>query len=522
MPVPQKPRIKRKPAGDAMSAKVRIELDPLGIVLEADNGATLESLLAEYGVEFPCGASGICGGCRVQVLEGAVEPQEADLLTLTEEELAAGYRLACRIRASSPLKLRVEQWSMPILTDDTAAARSAHRGLAVAIDLGTTTIVAQLLDLYSGEVLGLKTALNPQSAYGADVMSRVRVSLNGPELTTLIRSSLEEMITDLSGKRASEIVEVVVVGNTVMHHIFSGIDCGPLAHVPFHSDHLGEQRFTAQQLGWNLAPAAVVRFLPCLGGFVGSDILAGILATGLHVGPSLRALVDLGTNGEIALGNSERILCASTAAGTAFEAGAIRMGMRAAAGAISHVHWLGDRMQCGVIGDIEPRGMCGSGLIDAVAAGLDMGAISPAGRMTNAAREITLQSPVKLFQPDVRELQLAKGAIAAGLRILLAHWGAELEDIECLYLAGAFGNYVRPESAFRIGLLEVTADRLVASGNTALRGAKLSIGVEQFPVLNIIEHVPLAEDPLFEDRFIQCMAFPAGLQAAAAHADSTH
>jgi uncharacterized 2Fe-2S/4Fe-4S cluster protein (DUF4445 family) len=502
-----------------MSAKVRIELDPLGIVLEAEKGSTLESLLAEYGVEFPCGASGICGGCRVQVLEGAAEPEEADLLTFTEAELAAGYRLACRIRAMSPLKLRVEQWSMPVLSDDTAAARSAKQGLAVAIDLGTTTIVTQLLELETGEVLGLRTALNPQSAYGADVMSRVRVSLQNSELTSLIRSSLAETIGSLAGERVGEIVEVVLVGNTVMHHLFCGLDASPLAQVPFRSPHLGEQRFAPLELGWNLAPTAVIRFLPCLGGFVGSDILAGILATGLHVGPKLRALVDLGTNGEIALGNSERILCASTAAGTAFEAGSIKMGMRAAAGAISHVHWADGRLRCGIIGDTKPRGICGSGLIDAVASGLDMGAILPAGRMANGMREMALQPPVKLYQADIRELQLAKGAIAAGLRILLDHWGAELDDIECVYLAGAFGNYVRPESACRIGLLEVTADRLVPSGNTALRGAKLSIGVDRFPLMSIIEHVPLASDPEFEDKFVACMAFPAGTADGAERAE---
>ncbi len=514
-------RFKKATARDAMNAKVRIELDPLGIVLEAETGTTLESLLSEYGVEFPCGASGLCGGCRVQVLEGAAEPEEADLATFTEAELAAGYRLACRIRANSPLRLRVEQWSMPVLTDDTAGARSGKSGLAVAIDLGTTTIVTQLLDLKTGEVLGLRTALNPQSGYGADVMSRVRASLHGPELTTNIRRFLGETIADLAGVRAAEIVEVVVVGNTVMHHLFCGLDAAPLAHVPFHSPHLGEQRFEPRQLGWSLSPSAVIRFLPCLGGFVGSDILAGILATGLHVGPKLRALVDLGTNGEIALGNSERILCASTAAGTAFEAGSIRMGMRAAAGAISHVSWQVDGLTCGVIGDVAPRGICGSGLIDAVAAGLDMGAILPAGRMTGGAREIALQPPVKLFQADIRELQLAKGAIAAGLRILLDHWGAGLDDIECVYLAGAFGNYVRPESAYRIGLLEVPADRLVASGNTALRGAKLAIGVDQFPVMSIIEHVPLASDPQFEDKFVSCMAFPSGPDAGQANAGST-
>ena len=334
-----------------MSAKVRIELDPLGIILEAEPGSTLESLLAAYGVEFPCGASGLCGGCRVQVLQGAAEPQESDLLMLSDEELAAGYRLACRLRANSPLKLRVEQWSMPVLTDDTAVQRSSQRGLAVAIDLGSTTIVAQLLDLQSGEVLGIRTALNPQSAYGADVMSRVRFSLESNELTTLIRASLGEIVAGLAAGREAEIVEVVVVGNTVMHHIFCAIDASPLAQVPFHPVHIEERRFAAHELGWDLSPSAVVRFLPCLGGFVGSDILAGILATGLHVGSQLRALVDLGTNGEIALGNSERILCASTAAGTAFEAGAIRMGMRAAVGAVSHVSWHDGHMHCGVIGD---------------------------------------------------------------------------------------------------------------------------------------------------------------------------
>jgi uncharacterized 2Fe-2S/4Fe-4S cluster protein (DUF4445 family) len=504
-----------------MSAKVRIELDPLGIVLEAEAGSTLESLLAEYGVEFPCGASGLCGGCRVQVLEGAAEPQESDLEILTPEELAAGYRLACRLRPQSPLKLRVEQWSMPVLGDDTAAVRSAQHGLAVAIDLGSTTIVAQLLDLASGEVLGIRTALNPQAAYGADVMSRVRVSLHGNELTTLIRSSLGETVASLAGARAAEIVEVVVVGNTVMHHLFCGIDVAPLASVPFHPVNIGEQRFSAQQLGWQLSPSAVVRFLPCLGGFVGSDILAGILATGLHTGPKLRALIDLGTNGEIALGNSERILCASTAAGTAFEAGAIRMGMRAAVGAISHVSWQDGHIHCGVIGDVEPRGICGSGLIDAVATGLEIGAILPTGRMSGPAREITLQDPVKLYQADIRELQLAKGAIAAGLRILLDHWGAQLKDIDCVYLAGAFGNYLRPESAYRIGLIEIPHHRLVPSGNTALRGAKLSFGVADFPVLGIVEHVPLASDPHFEDIFVTCMGFPGGLDTAGPEAEST-
>ncbi len=293
-----------------------------------------------------------------------------------------------------------------------------------------------------------------------------------------------------------------------MHHLFCGLDVEPLTHVPFASPNLGEQRFTAADLGWQLPAGAVIRFLPCIGGFVGSDILAGIVAVGLHTGTDLRVLIDLGTNGEISLGNREKILCASTAAGSAFEAGSIKMGMRAATGAISRVFQNHKGMECTVIGDVEPRGICGSGLVDAVAAGLDSGIVGISGRFTNGSKEFPLAGTVKIWQVDVRELQLAKGAIASGLRILLDRWGASINDVKEVFLSGAFGNYVRAESAVRIGLLETSVDRLVPSGNTALRGAKLLIGAEDFPVLNLIEHVGLASDPNFQDRFVDCMAFP--------------
>ena len=172
-------------------------------------------------------------------------------------------------------------------------------------------------------------------------------------------------------------------------------------------------------------------------------------------------------------------------------------------------------MLCGVIGGVEPRGICGSGLIDAVAVALDMGMIVPRGRLAEVGQPISLLHPVHIYQSDIRELQLAKGAVAAGLRILLDHWGATLDDIDCVYLAGAFGNYVRLGSACRIGLLEVPAGRLAPAGNAALRGAKLSIGVDRFPVLAIIEHVAMASDPRFEDTFLACMRFPEGLEASA-------
>ena len=490
--------------------KVRIELLPIGAVLEVDKGTPLQNLLSSRGMEFPCGGCGTCGGCRVQILEGYVEPTPEERAMLCREELLDGWRMACYLRADSSLKLKIEQWTMAVLVDDTQLDQTRRQGLAVAIDLGTTTIVAQLLDLSTGKLLGFRTALNPQAVHGADVMSRVRFAFDSPELTTVIRQFLGTMVLDVASGRQDEIVEVVLVGNTVMHHLFCGLDTEPLSHVPFASPSLGQQRFLANDLHWQLPATAPIRFLPCIGGFVGSDILAGIVAVGLNKGDGLRALIDLGTNGEISLGNRHRILCASTAAGTAFEAGSIKMGMRAATGAISRVFQSHDGLECDVIGDVEPRGICGSGLVDAVAAGLNAGIIAPRGRYTHGSKEFPLAGIVKLWQNDVRELQLAKAAIASGMRILLDHWGGvTIEDVEEVYLAGAFGNYVRAESAVRIGLLEASAERLVPSGNTALRGAKMLIAAEDFAVLNIIEHFNLAADPNFQDRFVDCMAFPA-------------
>jgi uncharacterized 2Fe-2S/4Fe-4S cluster protein (DUF4445 family) len=257
-----------------------------------------------------------------------------------------------------------------------------------------------------------------------------------------------------------------------------------------------------------------VRFLPCLGSFVGSDLLAGILATKLHESDAPVALIDLGTNGEIVVGNREKILCASTAAGPAFEGARITMGMRAATGAISEVHVEAGQIRCHVLGNGKPRGICGSGLVDAIAVGLELGLVRPNGRLiTNG--EWSLRPPVILTQSDIRELQLAKAAIAAGVRILVRQWGARMEDIARVCLAGAFGNYVRRASARRIGLIKFPPEKIQAVGNTALLGAKLALfGLDghdgSFPELRRkIRHVPLNEDPQFQEIYANEMPFPA-------------
>lgn len=495
-----------------MDELVAIRLYPQGETLAVPRGTPLKEVLFAYGLEFPCGGRGLCRRCRVKVLEGTLAPSEDDSRALTSQELAEGWRLACRAVADGALTLEVAQWEVPVLVDDSAFEFTPGEGLGVAVDLGTTTLVAQLLDLATGRVLAVRTGLNPQAGYGADIMSRIQFALSAEgarKLRDLIRAGIGRLIQDLLPAAHGPIRKVGIVGNTAMHHLFCGIEVEPLSHVPFETTRDGLERFTAAELGWPVPGDPVVEFLPCLGGFVGSDILAGLLATRLHESASLVGLIDLGTNGEIAFGTRERILSASTAAGPAFEGGRISMGMQAATGAISEVRVVEGRLECRVLGGGAPRGICGSGLVDAVAAGLELGLISPSGRLNNGGAALTLYPPVTLAQCDIRELQLAKGAIAAGIRIVLDLLGRSEAEVEKLYLAGAFGNYINRSSARRIGLIHFPEEKVEAAGNTALLGAKLALfGAPFQEVRRRVEHLALAADPRFQEIYVEEMTFP--------------
>jgi uncharacterized 2Fe-2S/4Fe-4S cluster protein (DUF4445 family) len=498
----------------------RILLQPTDVELTAPVGTALRDLLFEQGVEFPCGGRGRCRGCRVRVHAGTVEVNDAQRERLSEEELKNGWRLACQCSLAGDLVVELRQWDAAILADDSPFVFEPRPGLGVAVDLGTTTLVAQLLDLPTGRVLAVRTALNAQARFGADVMSRIEyATADGhlPALADLIRRQIASLIDQMvfSSKAVrDEICDVVLVGNTVMHHLFCGLDVEPLSHYPFESAQNGLKLFRASDLGWNLNPEAAIRFLPCLGGFVGSDVLAGVLATRLAESEELGGLVDLGTNGEIVVGNSAGLLCASTAAGPAFEGARISMGMRAATGAISQVAVENQRLVCHVLGNAAPQGLCGSGLVDAVAAGLDLEVIEPSGRFANGRKEWTLTPPVVLTQSDIRELQLAKGAIAAGFRILLDRLGAGIGDLKELYLAGAFGNYISRASARRIGLIHLPIDQVSPAGNTALLGAKLALfsgGGEAGSYTQLrrkIKHIGLKSDAKFQEVFVDGLAFP--------------
>jgi uncharacterized 2Fe-2S/4Fe-4S cluster protein (DUF4445 family) len=502
-----------------MSQFVQITLAPSNQTIQVPVGADLKEVLHRFGVEFPCGGRGRCGACRIKVIQGVLPLTQACASTLSKEETDAGWRFACRHRAEQDITFELGQREASVLTEHGAFSVEARDGTAVVVDLGTTTLVAQLLDLQSGHVLAVETALNPQAVHGADLMTRVDYGLREPgreKLMRSIREKLGELIQGLIRLAPSTMdppARVLLAGNSVMHHLFCGLDLGPLSQPPFISPQLAARQFTARELGWEIPCDPEIVFLPCIGGFVGSDILAGILATQMPDSEELIGLADLGTNGEIVIGNRYGIFCASTAAGPAFEAGGIEMGMRAATGAIVEVEANQEAdILCRVLGGGEAQGVCGSGLVDAVATGLNLGLINPSGRLRKEHRPFQLKDAVAITQHDIRQLQLAKGAIAAGISILLKQANARPADLSTFYLAGAFGNYVKSESARRVGLLPFSEEQIQAAGNTSLHGLKTVIFSQARhdfdPLLAKIQHVSLASDEEFQEIFIEQTSFP--------------
>ncbi|RMD81043.1 MAG: DUF4445 domain-containing protein [Candidatus Dadabacteria bacterium] len=500
-------------------SRIRLELVPLGRALEVERGTALTDVLYRFGVEFPCGGRGRCRRCRVRLLRGTLEPTPRERALLGGEELRKGWRLACSSRVTADASLEIEQFSVAALADDARLHVEPRTGFGVAVDVGTTSLVAQLVDRSAAAVIASASTVNPQVRCGADVMSRLHYALeNGAGiLSDELRRAVGELIEQLlesAPVTAGRVEAVVAVGNTAMHHFFCGLDPAPLAAAPFEPRQAGLITQPAERLGWHELAGCPVHFLPCLGGFVGSDVLAGIIATGIHESRDPVALVDLGTNGEIVVSDGSRLVCASAAAGPAFEGGGISMGMRAAPGAIDRVWIRGSGLAYRTLGGGAPRGLCGSGIVDAVAAALDLGWIDPSGRIRAGGGQIALGGAVRLTQRDVRQLQLAKAAIAAALELLLGRVGVMAGDLARLFLAGAFGNCVDPAAARRIGLIAVPEERVEPVGNAALRGAKLSLFAAEAGQLaygelrSRVEHVPLASLPEFEETFIANTRFP--------------
>lgn len=480
--------------------KYTVTFLPAGQTAQVLPGQTLLQAQVAAGLhpDAPCGGKGSCGKCQVVVDGKRV--------------------LACQTPVTGDMVVTLpKEAEGPILT----AAQGNHwnadgeNAYAVAFDIGTTTLVGFLLDGRTGACLATTSAMNPQIAYGADVISRIQAVTNGEaDLRGCILPVLGQMLDALAAEgniSRQDIPLIALVGNTAMHHLLLGIDPAPLVTPPYMPAQAQAMEFPAARL-LPIHPEGVVRVLPNIAGFVGADTVGCLVAARFGELEELTLMIDIGTNGEMVLGDRHRRIACSTAAGPAFEGAKISQGMRGCPGAIDHVTMENGELKCHVIGDTTAQGLCGSGLLDLVACLLDTGALQPSGRLPGKTFSLP-GTTVALTQKDVREVQLAKAAIRAGIELMCEHLGVKPEDIRRVLLAGAFGNYLNPASACRIGMIPpVLEDRITPIGNAAGEGARAcAISRATFEASKALaaetEFLELASKTKFQSRFVEALGF---------------
>lgn len=499
--------------------KHRITIEPLGITCTAEEGTSLHELLRTYQIDFPCGGKGMCGNCRIKVLSGKIDTSPAHTEWLHKKGLSDEWRLACLSKIEGDLTIEIPRQQMQIQTDASQLPDFLpEEGYGVAVDVGSTTLVAQLVNLTTGHISGTCTRVNPQISYGADIISRIGYAMQGEEqclqLRDAVRTCIGQMITSLlSEHRISQLRKIVMAGNTVMHHLFAGYDVTPLASAPFQSPRNESYRLSAADLEETLPASCTVEFLPNLSHFVGSDILCGIQASQMANRKEYTLLIDLGTNGEMALGNQDRILYTSTAAGPAFEGVNISCGMRAATGAIYAVEETENHCLYKTIGNEKPLGICGSGLIEVIHRLLIHGDIDMTGAMTHPeCTAIPLAEGVSLSIEDIREFQLAKAALAAGMELLLKEYGIGSGQVAQVYLTGGLGNYLNVEKAGQLGLFrDFDESHITRLENAALAGCRQFLfESSRHPIPSILRRAtfcPLESKAEFQDIFCEQLFF---------------
>ena len=516
--------------------------------------ASHHKILARTELGFQAAPDPAIGKRYVELPPPERGDDEPDLVRL--EQALGPFEADLDLVRKIPQRLREQEFrGTAVLADrrliDFEPENTESQFFGAAVDVGTTTMVAMLVDLRTGREMAVSSRLNPQTAFGDDVVSRIQHTMENPhgldELHRAVIEACDEMIGELAdqaGISRRRIYELTFSGNTTMLQLLSGIDPRSLGQMPFVPATGNSLMVSAGGLGLRIHPRGRAYVLPVIGGFVGGDTVSGILATGLAEAKGPTLLVDVGTNGEIVLASQGRLIAAATAAGPAFEGARITHGMRGSTGAIEKVI-LGGRVRINVIGDVPPLGLCGSALIDLAAGLLRHRIVTPQGNLCTADEppgdlppelrqrlvahdgqasflivpkaESGTGKPIVLTQRDVRQLQLASGAIRAGISILLRRADVRAEDLEAVLIAGAFGNFIRRSNAQRIGLLPaaVPRPRIRFQGNTSLAGARLTlISVEARRMAEQLarrtEHLDLSTDPGFQDAFAAAMIFPEG------------
>ena len=480
----------------------------------------------------------------VELDEPTLSDQRTDLVRLLDAiddleptaDLAVLRRLPKVLRESDfkVTAVIVDEALIDVEPGDTSTVR-----YAVAFDLGTTTVVATLLDVETGTPVAVASMLNKQQPFGGDVITRISATMLDPDTLYRLQEAAAETLRELTAQVCAEaevdpahVYEVALAGNATMTALALGIDPEPLGVAPFVMTTAMPPTVLASDLGLAVHPRARAVVFPSLGAYVGGDIVAGMLATGMDRDKRTRLFVDVGTNCEIVLSDGDTVVSTAAPAGPAFEGGAIRCGMRAADGAIETVRLDEDTVELGVIGDVEPRGLCGSGLVDVVAELVRVGLLDSTGRFVpdhvaaehlpgladrltriGEERVFMLHDDVYLSQRDVRELQFAKAAISTGWTLLLEQLGLQHDDVQQVLLAGSFGSYLSPAAAVRIGLVpQLPVLRIVSAGNVAGEGAKMALlsireraGADA--LLEEVEYVELSDRPDFNDRFVEQLSF---------------
>jgi uncharacterized 2Fe-2S/4Fe-4S cluster protein (DUF4445 family) len=465
-----------------------------------------------------------------------------DALAVDGLEPSAGPRVLARLALA--MRDEPSRVTVTLVGDrlvDVESGEEPGPMFGISLDVGTTTVVATLIDLANGSAAAVESTINRQAPFGADVIARMGHAMTGEEAIADLRdaivgtaNALVESVCATAGVDRGRVCEIVVVGNATMLHLLLGIDPRSIALSPFVATFLEPQDLRAAEVGLEIHPDGRVALLPSIGAYVGADLVGDIVATGLAREDATRLLVDVGTNGEIVCGSAERVVATAAPAGPAFEGGQILHGMRATEGAIEGVALTDGEVRLQVIGDVAPRGLCGSGLIDVVAQLRLVGLLKENGILLSAdeaalsghplaerlvdregIRAFAVTDDVVLTQLDIRELQSAKGAIATGIEVAMDALGLRADGLDEVLLAGSFGTYINPESARVVGLVPpVPVERIRAVGNAASEGAKMCLMSFRereiaFELPAFVEYLELSGAADFNDRFIRNLAFPA-------------
>lgn len=511
--------------------KVEAIIDGESLSLVNKDGESILELLGRYEKSFSaiCGGTGKCAKCKIKVIKGKLQESELDRKCLTKEEIKEGIRLACKAYPTEQITFEVlfkKENDFQIIseyeTSVTEPKDLMERRYGIAIDIGTTTIAMQLVDVESMCAVKTHTTINHQRKYGADVISRIKASVDGKKemlrqsVISDLLTGIEELITDRNGC----VKEIVLSGNTTMIHLLMGYNCKGLGEYPFVPENIAYIEDSFEKIFQSKLLAATVKIFPGISAFVGGDIVSGLYSCDIIKDKQYSLYIDLGTNGEIALGNREKIFVTSTAAGPAFEGGNISCGVGSIQGAISNVSIQNGRIQVSTIGNKEPIGICGTGAIETVAELFKENMVDETGYLDDEwhdkgvllAKSITGEKIV-FTQQDIRELQLAKAAIRAGIETLFLRYGVSKEQVFKVYIAGGFGYKLNYQKAIEIGMIPpIFSDRIEAVGNASLKGAVRKLldkgGKEHIQYIkSISSEINLSADKDFNQFYMEYMYF---------------